>query len=143
MHEFIRPPIPVPPAFAETLGYPGDSRYVAFYWTPVGDELMYSDGQISGTGDDAPWLLWTRHLAVAPALLGFDIGSSDAQATHWLLLDRQEACFYLGTAPAVAHFLWDQPDAQALRAAWERLRGCEKITNSAALSKISFAYSKA
>lgn len=113
--------LPVPPAFTQTLGYTGSRRFAAFYWIPVGDELMYTAGQISGTGDSVSWLLWTRHRAVAPALLGVAVGSSDAEAAHWLLLDRQEACFYLGTAHAVAHFLHDQPEAQALRTAWERL----------------------
>ena len=121
LDQFTRRHIPVPPAFAETLGYTGSGRYVAFYWMPVGDELMYSDGQISGTGDYAPWLRWTRHITVAPALFGFDFGSSDAEAQHWLLLDQQEGAFYIGRADQVARFLHSQPAVQKVRAVWETL----------------------
>ena len=42
---------PIPPQLKEALGYEGDARFVAFYWSPDGDEAMYDDGQTSGDGD--------------------------------------------------------------------------------------------
>jgi len=32
--------IPVPPMLEEALGYDGSARWVAFYWTPAGDEAV-------------------------------------------------------------------------------------------------------
>ena len=43
--------VPVPSELAETLGYPGDARFVAFCWEPAGDEVVYEDGRLGGTGD--------------------------------------------------------------------------------------------
>jgi hypothetical protein len=33
--------VPVPPMLEAAIGYTGDAHYVAFYWTPGGDEAMY------------------------------------------------------------------------------------------------------
>lgn len=40
LDRFARLALPVPPLFGAALGYSGDARYVAFYWTPAGDEFM-------------------------------------------------------------------------------------------------------
>ena len=42
--------LPVPPMLEAALGYPGTARYVAFYWLPGGDELMWDDGWSSADG---------------------------------------------------------------------------------------------
>jgi hypothetical protein len=34
----------------KAIGYTGDARYVAFNWTPYGDEAEYFDGRRSATG---------------------------------------------------------------------------------------------
>ena len=86
-----------PPILAEAIGYPGCSRYVAFYWTPYGDEVMYSDGRISADGHWHAWLLFIRHKSIAPHLQGYNLGSSDEEATHWLLVDRETCRMYVGT----------------------------------------------
>lgn len=110
-----------PPGLEEALGYAGNRRYVAFYWSPIGDELMYTDGETSAEGEYSAWLLWHRHITVAPALLGFDLGSSEEPARHWLLLDRQDRRVYAGDAGEVEDFLAAQPDLLAARQAWEAL----------------------
>jgi len=58
-------PIPVPPQLETALGYEGDARFVAFYWEPAGDEAMYDDGRISGTGCWTGYLAYVDHPAVA------------------------------------------------------------------------------
>src|SRR5262249_823731 len=82
--------IPVPPLLTELCGYPGDARYVSLCWQPCGDECEYDDGRTSGTGSWGPYLAYTRHPAVAPALVPYDLGSSDARPKHLLLIDRAE-----------------------------------------------------
>ena len=42
---------PVPPMLAQAIGYKGNARFVAFHWTPYGDEADYSDGRVSATGN--------------------------------------------------------------------------------------------
>jgi hypothetical protein len=53
----------------------------------MGDEAMYSDGQISGDGN---WRLYLtlryRHLELDRC---HNVGCSDLEADHWLLLDRE------------------------------------------------------
>ncbi len=86
-----------PPMIAEAIGYPGRARYVAFYWTPYGDEVIYSDGRLSADGHWPAWLLFVRHSSIAPHLEAYNLGSSDEEATHWLLVDRVNCTMYVGT----------------------------------------------
>lgn len=90
--------VPVPPMLAEAIGYPGQARYVAFYWTPYGDEVIYTDGRLSADGHWHAWLLFTRHRTIAPHLQAYNLGNSDEEATHWLLVDREACAMYAGTA---------------------------------------------
>jgi hypothetical protein len=80
--------IPLPPYLADTFGYPGQARYVAFYRTPAGDDLVYDDGRISAAGAAGAFLAYCRHPAVAPLLSVWDLGSSGEEARHCLLIDR-------------------------------------------------------
>jgi hypothetical protein len=86
-------------------GYTGEARYVAFYWIPGGDELVWNTGWSSATGEWMAWLTWTRHRRVAPLLAPYDFGSSDGEAHHWLLLDRESRACQVGTPEAVYAFL--------------------------------------
>ena len=81
----IRPP----EAFAETLGYDGPARKVAFYWG-AGDEAYYSDGFLSTQAEWDAYLLFIRHPLIVPELQGYNLGTSEEEATHWLLLDRDD-----------------------------------------------------
>jgi hypothetical protein len=89
--------VPAPPMLAAAIGYLGRARYVAFYWTPCGDEVIYSDGQISADGHWHAWLLFVRHHSIAPHLAAYNLGSSDDEATHWLLVDQETCAMYVGT----------------------------------------------
>src|SRR6266404_4826333 len=82
--------VPLPPQLTETFGYPGQARYVAFYWIPDGDEVVYDDGRMSGTGASWAFLTYRRHRAVEPLLDRWNLGYSDADAEHCLVLDRTE-----------------------------------------------------
>jgi hypothetical protein len=98
--------IPVPPMLEEALGYSGKSRYVAFYWEAAGDELVWEDGRAKLIGANWPaWLIFVRHCRVARHLAPYQLGSSESEAAHKLLLDRQERTLYVGERKQVARFL--------------------------------------
>jgi hypothetical protein len=107
--------VPVPPMLEEALGYTGTARLVAFYWTPMGDEAMYDDGVQSGDGEWPAWLSFVQHPKVEPQLGPYDLGSSESEARHWLVLDRTARALYalpVRTAAALLHQQWaDRPDA--------------------------------
>jgi hypothetical protein len=72
-------------------------RWVALWWEPAGDELAFGDGIASGAGQLNHWpyldYLHPRGagLGPIPAWLvehEIDLGSSEAPATHALVLDR-------------------------------------------------------
>jgi hypothetical protein len=107
--------LPVPPMFERSVGYGGDSRLVAFYWDSC-DELCYLDDTLaSGTIDSAAWLIFTGHPFVRAHLLPHDLGSCGFAGRHWLLLDRLERRFSVGSRAAVEAFLEGEarPDGRA------------------------------
>ena len=80
--------LPLPPQLPETLGYRGNARFVGFYWSPLGDQLVATDGINSATGQSWAYIGYKRHRAVFPLLEPFDLGSSEEDAVHMLLIDR-------------------------------------------------------
>jgi hypothetical protein len=79
--------VALPRNWERAFGYTGEARCVAFYWTPVGDEALYDDGQVSGDGN---WRLFLTLRHQHPKLdWDYNLGYSDVEAGHWLLLDRQ------------------------------------------------------
>jgi hypothetical protein len=78
---------------------------VGLYWQPCGDECEYDDGRLSGTGSWATYLAYTQHTAVAGALLSYDLGSSDSEATHLLIIDRTEQKAYVADVRTGHDFL--------------------------------------
>jgi hypothetical protein len=81
---------PVPPMLATAIGYNGNAQYVAFKWTPYGDEALYNDGRLSATGNWQAFLAYIQHPAVSSLLSEYDLGSSDSEARHCLILDREK-----------------------------------------------------
>lgn len=135
--DFIDLEAPVPPQLETALGYDGDARFVAFYWSPAGDEVMYDDGQVSSDGNWWVWLTFENHPAVAPCLwlpcphchgvgttnqlenepcnscdgagvLPLNLGNSDEEADYWLILDRQERKTYVAPVATARRFLQEQ-----------------------------------
>jgi hypothetical protein len=45
----------LPRNWERALGYDGDARCVAFYWTPAGDDAMYDDGPWPPCGRQGRW----------------------------------------------------------------------------------------
>ena len=87
----------------------GPRRYVALYWEPAGDELAFTDGVHSGAGQLSHWI-WLDYLhgrtpGVPPRVLGpiaawlvehqVDLGSSDAPATHALVIDADSGAAWV------------------------------------------------
>ncbi len=100
--------VPVPPMLAKAIGYKGKARYVSFQWTPYGDEVEYSDGRLTATGNWQAFLAYIQHPAVYPSLQDYDLGSSESEAKHALLLDLDELALYVGPVKEVKDFLSHQ-----------------------------------
>ncbi|MBN1657726.1 MAG: hypothetical protein JXA93_04960 [Anaerolineae bacterium] len=77
----------LPRHWEHAFGYDGEARYVAFYWTPVGDEAVYDDGQTSGDGNWHLFLAWRRQRPDVDRR--YNLGDSETDADHWLVLDRE------------------------------------------------------
>jgi hypothetical protein len=102
---------PIPPLLAKVLGYKGNARYVSFNRTPLGDEVEFSDGRESGTGNWQAFLAYIQHPAVSPFHEGFDLGSSESEAKHVLILDRAQQQLYIAPVREAENFLhgrWPQ-----------------------------------
>src|ERR687887_2170819 len=100
--------VPVPPMLGNAIGYTGDARYVAFKWTPSGDEAEYFDGRMSATGNWQAFLAYIQHPAVSPYLEDYDLGSSDSQAKHALILDREQLEVFIAPVKEAEKFLMQQ-----------------------------------
>jgi hypothetical protein len=113
----------VPPMLEQALGYPGQARLVAFYWSPIGDEAMYDDGRCSGDGNWHAYLAFVEHPTVEPHLHPFDLGSSEDEARHWLVLDREARTLSALPVEAAAALLQQQSDIRqaSLPLQWETL----------------------
>jgi hypothetical protein len=99
---------PVPPMLATAIGYKGDARFVSFQWTPYGDEAEYSDGRISATGNWQAFLAYIQHPAVSTYLQDYDLGSSDSEAKHVLILDRERLELTIAPVKEAKRFLTEQ-----------------------------------
>jgi hypothetical protein len=82
--------MPVPPNLSTVLGYRGDARFVGVRYTCLGDQVVFEDGQSSGTGQTWSFLAFKRHRAIDPFLRDADLGSSEEDGTEMLLIDTQE-----------------------------------------------------
>jgi len=99
---------PVPPMLEKAIGYKGEARFVSFHWTPGGDDADYDDGQRAGTGEWQAYLAYVQHTVVHPLLTHYDLGSSDSEAHHSLILDRQERKLYVASIKEARKFLAQQ-----------------------------------
>jgi hypothetical protein len=100
--------VPVPPMLAEAIGYKGEARFVSFQWTPYGDEADYSDGWLSGTGNWQAFLAYIQHPVVSPFLQRYDFGSSENEASHALILDRDKSELMIAPVKEARVFLESQ-----------------------------------
>lgn len=100
--------VPIPPNLAHIAGYPGQAQFVAFWWEPCGDEVYFSDGQMSGTGNSYAFLTWRHHPNVSFHIDQWDIGSSEELGTHALLLDTDDNQMQVALKSDVIPFLRSQ-----------------------------------
>jgi hypothetical protein len=106
---------PVPPLLAKTIGYTGRARYVAFKWTPYGDEVEYFDGLRSATGDWQAFLAYIEHPAISPSLQDYSLGSSDREAKYVLILDQAILEMFIAPLKGAVKFLMRQRSAIPIR----------------------------
>jgi hypothetical protein len=106
---------PVPPMLEEAIGYNGEAHFVSFHWTPGGDEAYYDDRQRAGTGEWQGYLAFVQHPVVKPLLAQYNLGDSDREAQHWLILDRHTRKLYVALVKDARTFLEQQwPKAEPI-----------------------------
>lgn len=105
-----RLPLPVPPDLEGLIGYPagGDAAWVSVAWEPCGDEPWYDDGSRAGTGNADAYLAFVRHPRVAPLLVPYALGASDAPARHRLLIHRPALTLFVAPDRVARHHLRGQ-----------------------------------
>jgi hypothetical protein len=95
---FIKAPFSLPSGFLRAFGCPTPRRFVALFWTSLGDESCWDDGQSSACGlsDNHIYLTFLRRKDVwawrDAHELNFD--NSDEEAEHWLVVDADTGEVY-------------------------------------------------
>ncbi len=101
-------PILVPPMLEQALGYNGQARLVAFYWSARCDQAMFDDGVVSADAEQPTYQSLLEHPLVAAHLCAYDLGSSEQEARQWLLPDREARVLYALPAREAARLLYQQ-----------------------------------
>ena len=120
----LRLAAPVPPQLEAAVEYRGDARYFGIFWMPAGDEAMVTDGRTTHDGCWFGYQAFVDHPLMMLALAGhhYDLGSSDTDATHWLIIDRNTRTIALAPRPHAEAFLIQQhpalPTLQLTRDDW-------------------------
>jgi hypothetical protein len=130
----VRLPLGCPPQLAELAGYTGAGRIAALWWTALGDELMFSDGTITGPGDQRGWLCFCGHPLGRLLLDPHEFGSSAQGAEHWLLVDRQLGTLDVGLVHDVRGD--SRPSCQSFRRSSTNSRSTTPQRCSGACSRI-------
>ena len=107
--EFVRLALPCPPQLVELAGYDGPGRLIALWWSPFGDELMFSDGTLTATGHWRGWCCFCEHPLVRMFLEPYQLGDSEGEGEHRLLVDRHLGTLDVGLARDVEQLLSTQP----------------------------------
>lgn len=98
------------PQLEKSLGYRGESLWVAWRWEPEIEQLICSDGKTVETGNNMAWLVFLQHDLVQPVLQEYNLGEGDR---HSLLLDRTSRNLYIGEGTAIQSLL-EQPESLGL-----------------------------
>lgn len=132
-------PLPLSPVLVEALGCTGGQRYVALWWSPNGNRLMWWDGATLGHGNAFAWLLLLGHPFGEKVLGGFDFGSADREGRHALLLDHGEGRVYACTHAAVERLLGTESPASRAEAAAADLDEVHELVSAALRGEASRA----
>ena len=106
-------PVPPTPILERAVGYQNqhNAHFLALWWEPCGDEVMVSDGIVSFTGHWPGYLTYVQHSLIAPALINYNLGSSEGFATHRLLIDldsRQAFVVLAAEAERILSSQWER-----------------------------------
>lgn len=106
-------PVPAASILECAVGYQNqkNARYLSLSWEPCGDEVMVSDGIVSFTGHWPGYLTYVQHSLIAPALVNYNLGSSEDFPTHRLLIDldmRQAFVVLAAEAEQILSSQWEQ-----------------------------------
>ena len=109
----LRLAAPVPPQLEAAVEYRGEARFFGIFWQPAGDEAMVTDGRTTHDGCWWGYQAFVDHPLMMLALAGhhYDLGSSDTDATHWLIIDRETRTIALAPRPHAEAFLTQQHPA--------------------------------
>ena len=118
--------VPVPMNLALLLGYQGQSRFVAFYWNQMVNEIAYHDGYDCGVGESERFLAFAGHPNVECELT-MDFGLIKWPASHWLLLDSKNDTFYTGPPVQVRELIVSQHQADPADIAATRCEVTENV----------------
>jgi len=109
---FIKAPFLIPTGFLRSFGYPCPRRLVALYWTPLGDEACFDDGQHSACGLADNWLylsfLRRQDVWAWRDENDLNFGTSDEDAEHWLVVDAHTGEVYAAPRDEARRAVIDQ-----------------------------------
>lgn len=95
-----------------SLGYRGESRWIAWHWEPEINQVTYHDGKQVGTGAGIAWQIFLEHSQVQPFVTAYRLGETEE---YWLLLDRQTRNVYVGEGKVIQNLL-EEPESLTLLA---------------------------
>jgi hypothetical protein len=98
--------VPVPPMLSTVMGYPRDARFISLHCKE--DEIEYSDGRMIAIGSWGAYFIYIQHPAVKPHLTVYDVGYTESEAKHALILDREKLELYIAPVKAAEAFLIHQ-----------------------------------
>jgi hypothetical protein len=107
--ELVRLPLPCPTQLVELSHYRGDRRCIALWSSPVGDELIVCDGALTTTAPSHGWSCFCAHPLAGVFLDPYQLGQTNDQGEHRLLVDRYLASLHVGLAEDVKQLLATQP----------------------------------
>lgn len=96
---------PAPPMLASALGYEGKARFVSAYYSILGDELLWSDGEWTRRGDGYAWRAFTRHPYASPLLAGYTLDEPPDGEGHHLIVDRHNHTLYVAASDDARLFM--------------------------------------
>jgi len=98
----------VPRNWERAFGYDGSARWLMVYWSPWGDEAVFSDGFLT---EDGAWWVFQELIETLPLLKEeqWSLGTSDTEPTHCLLFDLWQRKIYYASweqAWQLVHSQW-------------------------------------
>lgn len=90
--------VPAPPMLASALGYEGRARFVSAYYSVLGDELLWSDGEWTRRGDGYAWRAFICHPYASALLAHYTLDEPPDGEGHHLIIDRHHHALYVAAS---------------------------------------------